>query len=300
MDIDSETLGVLRQMTWTTEGGATLGVLPPGQLDRKLYVAVNKVLEEAGGKWSRKCRAHVFQKDPRPTLGVAITTGTIRTAREDGYFPTPPAIAERLVQKLSLGWGRKPWRVLEPSAGTGALVLAIITHFGPDHVRVVAVERDPGRFEELKELHAMANGLGSPDVLFATRGDFLKDIELVEPVDGVVMNPPFDRSGIHLKHFWKAWSMLRPGGRIAAILPPSVSFRQDEAHVHFREQILEHPDTTVEHLPTGTFADAGTQIATIMVSATKSTQVAPPVTKRDQAKAKKAKANASDVEASGG
>ena len=34
--------------------------LPPGQLDRKLYTAVNKVLADFGGKWNRKLQVHVF------------------------------------------------------------------------------------------------------------------------------------------------------------------------------------------------------------------------------------------------
>lgn len=41
------------------------------QLDRKLYEAVNKALEAAGGRWNKKAKAHVFKGDPRPYLGLA-------------------------------------------------------------------------------------------------------------------------------------------------------------------------------------------------------------------------------------
>ena len=37
--------------------------LPSVQLDRKAYTEVNKVLENMGGKWNRKAKAHVFAKD---------------------------------------------------------------------------------------------------------------------------------------------------------------------------------------------------------------------------------------------
>ena len=37
--------------------------LPSVQLDRKTYTEVNKVLENMGGKWNRKTKAHVFAED---------------------------------------------------------------------------------------------------------------------------------------------------------------------------------------------------------------------------------------------
>lgn len=58
----------------------TLLTLPEGQLDRKLYVAVNKVLEGLGGKWDRKAKAHVFDHEPSNDLDRAILTGEITGA----------------------------------------------------------------------------------------------------------------------------------------------------------------------------------------------------------------------------
>jgi hypothetical protein len=38
--------------------------LPPGNLDRKTYEAVNKALTAIGGKWTGgKVKAHVFPRD---------------------------------------------------------------------------------------------------------------------------------------------------------------------------------------------------------------------------------------------
>ena len=55
MRIDDDVLAVLSRSTVV---GSSLVI--PDQLDRKLYVKTNKVLEAAGGKWNRKARAHVF------------------------------------------------------------------------------------------------------------------------------------------------------------------------------------------------------------------------------------------------
>ncbi|MBY0277906.1 hypothetical protein K2Z84_21440 [Candidatus Binatia bacterium] len=67
---------VLRASTITD----TLLVLPQ-QLDRKLYVAVDKVLKAAGGKWNRKLGGHAFERDPREILGLALETGAIVAPR---------------------------------------------------------------------------------------------------------------------------------------------------------------------------------------------------------------------------
>lgn len=55
MNIDSKVLDVLGN---STMDGNSLKLT--GQLDRSLYVAVNKVLELAGGKWNRKSQSHLF------------------------------------------------------------------------------------------------------------------------------------------------------------------------------------------------------------------------------------------------
>ena len=67
-----------------------------GQLDRKLYLDTNNVLEACGGKWNRKAKAHVFGEEAQPLIDTVIVTGEVRTHREDGWFPTPPDLADRL------------------------------------------------------------------------------------------------------------------------------------------------------------------------------------------------------------
>ena len=62
----------------------------PEQLDRKTYDAVNKALSGAGGRWDRKAKAHVFNRDPREVLGLAVETGkatNVRTKLQAFYTP---------------------------------------------------------------------------------------------------------------------------------------------------------------------------------------------------------------------
>lgn len=68
--------------------------LPDVQLDRKLYVAVNKVLESMGGKWNRKAKGHVFESGkPAEMLEVVLLTHEVRDLKKEfQFFPTPKAI----------------------------------------------------------------------------------------------------------------------------------------------------------------------------------------------------------------
>ena len=58
------------------------------KLERKLYEGVNKVLANAGGKWtSGKTQGHVFKEDPRPLIEAMTGTGeTICRRRRDRFI----------------------------------------------------------------------------------------------------------------------------------------------------------------------------------------------------------------------
>lgn len=78
--------------------------LPSVQLDRKTYTEVNKVLENMGGKWNRKAKAHVFAEDDdvaEMLENVLLTQEVKDLKREYQFFPTPRAVAKRCARWLS-------------------------------------------------------------------------------------------------------------------------------------------------------------------------------------------------------
>jgi hypothetical protein len=67
----------------------------PASLERKLYESVNKVLLNAGGKWNRSAKAHVFNGDPLAKLGLILETGVaIDEKKKWQAFYTPPELAD--------------------------------------------------------------------------------------------------------------------------------------------------------------------------------------------------------------
>ena len=95
MKISDDVLAVLSRSK--TKGNEL--TLPPGQLERKLYLSVYKVIEACGGKWNKKSKAHVFAYDASERLDEIILSGEVEIPKDEfNYFPSPPAVVERLIE----------------------------------------------------------------------------------------------------------------------------------------------------------------------------------------------------------
>jgi predicted RNA methylase len=177
-------------------------------------------------------------------------------ARNMGWFPTPAAVAARVVSEASVYTpesysGTYPrLRVLEPSAGLGAIAGPCVKA-GHD---VVCVELHPARAVELR-----ANLRGGQVV----QGDFLTltphELGLF---DRVVMNPPFDR-GLDVEHVTHALQFLKPGGTLCAVMAAGVEFREDRRTADFRAMV-ERFGGSFRDLPPGAFAESGTNVNTLL------------------------------------
>ena len=130
MNIEKPILEIIEQ-------GNTVGnlyYLPNVQLDRKIYLAVNKVLENLGGKWNRKQKAHVFESDISDRIDNVLLTGSVVDPKKEfQFFETPPELAKRLVEMANI----QPLEtVLEPSAGKGAIAQYIDDGFSCDCIEL--------------------------------------------------------------------------------------------------------------------------------------------------------------------
>lgn len=228
--------------------------LPEGQLERKLYTDTNKVLEAVGGKWNKKTQVHEFAKDPREALGIAVTEGkATNTKTLLQAFYTPKPLAERVAKAANLKHGQ---RVLEPSMGGGALVLAA-AHIAA--VRIDAFDINPDVMEKVDGLRATARETGAS--LLVQVCDFLTAD--ADPVyDAVVMNPPF-QGGQDMAHVTHAWGFVKPGGALVAIMWPAWQDAKTKAAEDFRALVASAKDSKVEDIEAGAFDD--TNVRTVLL-----------------------------------
>jgi predicted RNA methylase len=246
MKVDEDALRILD--AGRTEGA--LFFLGSEPLSRDRYVKVNKVLELAGGKWDRKAKAHVFPGDAAEALDAVILTGEITdTKKEFQFFETPAPVVNRILREAGLD---QTSRVLEPSAGNGAIALRA----AETAAEVVCIELNDVCVKALK-------GLAVPNMIVHHSGDFL-EVEPLATFSHVLMNPPFSK-GQDARHILQAFRWLAPGGRLVSVASPGVRFRKDRVYQELRELIARF-DGKVEELPEGSFSSSGTNVNTILIT----------------------------------
>jgi predicted RNA methylase len=224
--------------------------LPPEQLPN--YKAVNAVLEAAGGKWNKKARCHIFPSDPREALGLALQTGQIihqekARKKERQAFYTPDDLAHTVAIFASV----VGHRVLEPSAGHGALAQACL-HAGA--LLTCCYEIDEEAVAALQKAGFLAI---AADFLTVTPPKLENDL-----FERIVMNPPFTRKSDakHVQHAFTHW--LQNGGLLTAIVADDGHDRPDLAAIHSSYRVVLRNEA-------GAFKESGTMIATLVIQLTK-------------------------------
>lgn len=189
-------------------------------------------------------------------VSPADLKGTTALSTKLQFYATPPKVAKKVIYRIEIkmGW-RKDVRVLEPSAGEGALCLAALSA-GVAHIE--AVEVHPSRCDALDRI---ANQYPQMRV---TRANFL-DLPPRAEFDVVLMNPPFHRTH-YMQHVTRAMDWLKPGGILVAVLPASVEFLESKKHEAFRQWISDHNGDDwgwgFGDLPEESFAESGTRVNT--------------------------------------
>lgn len=224
-------------------------VLTGPRMDPKLYAKVDEVLQAIGGRWTTREQAHVFPVDARAAVDAALAAGEVTTLREKQtqaqFFPTPESVVRRLLELADVAPGME---VLEPSAGAGAIAVALVEAGAV----VDCIERDPAYAALLADVGAAR----------VTVADFLT-LRPFPRFDRVVMNPPFTR-GADMKHVEHALALLKPDGLLVSVMSRAVLFAGPRTDA-FRT-LVESRRGTVELVDGGVFRASGTDVGTVIVT----------------------------------
>jgi len=234
--ITSDIAQILGDVSFNEDG--TIATLP-GQLDRDTYDTVNKLLQMMGGAWKKNKGGHVFDRDVRVLFRTCMDNLLVpdfKKARQAFYTPDDVAleiVGQHWVEGI---------RILEPSAGGGALARAC-RHHGASSV--FCYEIDPFECDNLR-----SQGLE------VEQRDFLT-VEPERRYDMVVMNPPFSK-GADYRHVDHALKFIVPHGRLVSIVSPSFNVLKLQEYA----RTYGYQSVRVEELEAGTFKESGTGIAT--------------------------------------
>lgn len=171
-----------------------------------------EILMMLGGVREKSTDTYRFNYRIYPILEQIVATGRVPDKRSYQFWQTPSALAERVVSLADIQEG---CQVLEPSAGLGP-----IAEFIPaEQLHCVDVSDLHCQVLRQKGYHADC-------------ADFLEWAETTPlRFDRVVMNPPFQR-GQAQAHVDAAVGLLRPGGKLVAIVPASVIQVNGSDHCH--------------------------------------------------------------------
>jgi hypothetical protein len=284
--MDTEVIEELRELEWEDNTCAIIR-----KLDRKLYVALDKVLKAAGGKWNRGKRIHEFDRDDAEEFiaNIVLHGEYVDEKQAFQFFETPCELAERMLDMAGVNPGT---RMLEPSAGKGAIAhlackrgahvycIELNPTYGAELVPTFGVVDEPdgavagsiqaligrdflgypveheGGEQPVRQVLTSDGSQGNPEEFLGTR------------FPAIVMNPPFNKSQdiAHVRH---AYTFLENEGRLVAIMGPGWTFRNDRKATEFRDWLHGLADYEVEELPRGTFKEAGTMVSTVLVQITK-------------------------------
>lgn len=186
--------------------------------DKHLYSKCKALLELIGGVeqgYSTFC----FDYMPEDVIRKMVVTGMVPDHISHQFYPTPDALAEKMVSMLGALPGNA---LLEPSAGRGALASKL-------KGQVTCVEVDPLLCEVLR-----AKGLN------VIKGDFIKwanDALAANTLySGICMNPPFSL-GRAYEHITAAIKLLEVNGVLVALAPAACGRK------------IKSENTTVELVP---------------------------------------------------
>lgn len=170
------------------------------------------------------------KEDPIKKLERELIGSKIRS-----YFPTPKRVAERMLQLASI---EAYLKVLEPSAGKGSIADLIKENYSPCNLSVIEINYTLRDILKAKGYNLVGN-------------DFL---EHTESYDRIVQNPPFE--GFQdIAHCYKAFSLLKAGGRLVSIVSEACFFRSHKQASQFRSW-LEEVNAYIEKLPDGSFLES--------------------------------------------
>lgn len=222
--------------------------LPQVQFNKKSYAEAKKWIEEAGGSWQGgKVQGFTFPFNAERVFNILHEGKRCNLQQEFQFFATPPEVADWLV--MLAGGVHEDEKVLEPSAGTGAIIDAI--HRSCKDLVVDCFELMP----ENKELLSKKSNINILGDDFTTY-----DLGLY---DKIIANPPFSKNQ-DIRHVKRMYEHLNNGGTVAAIMSCHWKIASEKECADFREW-LKDVHAKICDIEEGSFKQSGTGIETTAV-----------------------------------
>lgn len=226
--------------------------LPPYPITHREFLRVKKRLLDIGGKWrGGNVNAFEFTYDPSPLLYEIITGDKKTDKKRVNLLETPYSLAAEMIEKLNIEPNNS---ILEPSAGSGAIIELIIKKGYPNQIFIY--EKNPSFriYLNKRPLFSEVVYLGN-DFLYSSPRLF----------DRIISFPPFTED---IEHILRMWEHLADGG-VLVTLCSLHSLITNKAKQRAFMVFLEKYRAEIIGVPRGTFLLSGKNIPAVLLCLTK-------------------------------
>lgn len=214
------------------------------------YPRIKALIQQAGGRYARNGFSFGTGCDVEALLAQLLAGEQPNPKKDRQAFFTPPDIASETVAVAAQALGGLAGkRVLEPSAGEGALA---------------DEDRAAGADVLAVEIHGLSAQILRDKGHDVRECDFLSlSPDEIGLFDAIIANPPFrrDLGVVHVNHMWR---FLRPGGVLVSLLSPGWQTGRTRVQREFRD-FAEAMGASVETLAAGAFKASGTNVSVLRI-----------------------------------
>jgi len=237
-----------------TYGGNTVW-LPSEMLDN--YKDIRAALLNAGATYKKN--SFVFPNDAEPYINRLMGGESVNIKKEFQFFATPPDLAKYLVSLADISSG--DLTVLEPSAGQGAIVKALLDKC-PSLIVHAFELMDINRnvLSKIKDCVILGEDFLADQITKGTHTSTnVKNIHF----DRIVANPPFSKNQ-DIDHIAEMYARLKKGGKLVSICSKHFQHSTNKKEIAFK-RFLDKVGADIEEVPAGAFKESGTTIATCII-----------------------------------
>lgn len=231
----------------------------PQLTDDEYYNNIKFLVEYVGGHWRERYRGYNFDEPGDIVLAklkqvmdkgyIEITTNKAFQIKNN-FYPTPDWLACKMVDLADIKRGE---RVLEPSAGRGAL----LKYISSKTASYFAVEYNRENVKCLRDMGYRVNA-GSFENYYKNRIN-----SHGEKFNKIIMNPPFFNE-MDLRHTVLAYNLLKPGGKLIGLVAEN-SLYYDRPVTRNFNTIMNMTDSKRVDIPHGSFKQSGTNVDVSMI-----------------------------------
>ena len=266
------------------------------QLKKKEYADLKKEILKAGGKYRKN--GFDFKEPANKVYDRIISGDNYNLKKKFQFFATPLSLAYDICLDTLDPYLNKKVKILEPSAGHGAIISSIQKWIQEEAVILEVEEITAIEFMELN-MDVLRSKYSTNDVIKLIEGDFLKVDLPNNSFDFIIANPPFS-NGQDIKHLQRMYDLCKPGGVITSVMSTGWIYNTTKKYQDFRKwlgmesrqdvnvlKVKISPDSISNHCltrtskngfdevikitsyPEGTFKESGTNVITCVIQITK-------------------------------